>query len=168
MEGPETDGAGKAQARGGIRDRQIVLEPENQGMKSQTDGHAIWTLFWRLSALAFLGAAGFHLPQVLWPGDLAKEQAYHMIFVVIDTLLAFLVLRRPSWLPYLFTLFAIQQIWSHGARALELWAVGVFDQQSALVLLMMPVWLIALFVDPQRRSARLANVKLPTDSAANT
>ncbi len=124
-----------------------------------------WRQFCRLSAVAFVGAAGFHILQLIWLGELAKGSLYHAAFVAIDLSLAIFILRRPNWFPYFFAIVLIQQVWSPGQRAIEMWALGSFDYLSALVLVMMPVWFLALILDPDRKVSAVTGSSSQTESS---
>ncbi len=100
--------------------------------------------FWRLSATAFFAAAIYHLSQIPTPDQAVGAPWFHTVFVGIDLFFAAGLLLRPPWLPMIFACLVVHQIWTHGARAIALWSAGAFDHLSFLVIVMMPVWLVAL------------------------
>ncbi|MCP5074079.1 MAG: hypothetical protein GY947_12420 [Rhodobacteraceae bacterium] len=103
--------------------------------------------FWRVSAAIFVIAAVYHAYQALVPDQLAGSLWFHSSFILIDLFFAVCLLVRPRWLPLIFACLTCHQIWTHGGRAFTLLSEGIFDHVSFLVIIMMPTWLAALYIE---------------------
>jgi uncharacterized membrane protein YphA (DoxX/SURF4 family) len=67
---------------------------------------------------------------------------------VINLLVAYGLLKRPSYFLYLFILLMIQQFYSHGSDLVNLWNIQhKIDWMSLLVIVIFPVILIFLILD---------------------
>lgn len=104
-------------------------------------------VFWIASSVAFALASAYHAGLAASALAVRADLAFHSAFAVVDALFAIGLLLRPPWLAIAFACLAAQQIWSHGSQALAAWTAGGVDYLSWLIVVMMPVWLIALVAD---------------------
>ena len=108
-----------------------------------------------LVALAFVITAGIHLARGIAPppGDDAAA-ARHALFVAINLAAAAGVLLRPRWFAAPFALLVLQQLGSHGGRAVATAQAGaVPGAEDLAVVLFMPLVLGALVWDARRGSS---------------
>ena len=107
-------------------------------------------------ALGFTIGALYHLAAVVAPAfDLTGSRWRHMLFVGIDLLTAWYMLRRSLWLLPAFLALAVQQVHAHGGRLLRWWFVGsVVDWRSVLVLSVLAVAVALLLRDAWTRLHR--------------
>lgn len=76
----------------------------------------------RLFSLCFGLAALYHLVGFMFPDLVAPAPAWrHALFVGINTCGCWLLIARPTWLIWPFTLLTLQQIYSHTNRAVDWW-----------------------------------------------
>lgn len=87
-------------------------------------------------ALAFLVAAGYHAVAAVAPAiGIGGQRWRHVLFVAINLLTAWYLLRRPRWLLPAFLALIAQQVHSHGGGLVRLWRTQHrVDWVSALVL----------------------------------
>jgi hypothetical protein len=72
----------------------------------------------------------------------------HGLFVAIDSLFAALLLLRPRWLVFPFSVLTIYSLYSHGSHASTWWHIeGRVDWLSLGVVVVLPVMLIALILE---------------------
>ena len=72
----------------------------------------------------------------------------NILFIVINLLVAYGLLKRPSYFLYVFVLLMIQQFYSHGSDLVNLWNIQhKIDWMSLLVIVILPVILIFLILD---------------------
>ncbi len=110
-----------------------------------------------LLALAFAGAAAFHLAAAARPGvDESSSAPRHAAFVAVNLACAFGFARRPGWFAPAFALLTVQQLASHGGQALREWRAGRVDVASLAVLAVMPLALALLAADARRARAGAA------------
>jgi len=107
------------------------------------------------SAVLFIGAAAYHLYELIVSLADPRLTAFHGAFVVIDPVTAYFLLRRPDWFPYAFAALTFQQIYSHGTEALIVWrASAALDYVSLIIILLMPSLLVLLVYDALTRKSR--------------
>lgn len=108
-------------------------------------------------------AAVYHLAGVL--GALSTDATpvwRHLLFVTIDSVGVWYLLRRPLALLPLYCLIYVQQLHSHGVRALRWWALDArIDYLSVGTLLALSVALGALVIDARDRSPRVRRLVCP-------
>lgn len=109
-------------------------------------------IFW-IFALFWVIAAAYHLVGLF--GLANDDPAWrHALFVVIDLLLAYGILKRPRYFSWLFLVFLVQQSYTHGSRFLNQWEQqGTVDWISLLVLVVLPVVFYWLRKDEKARQA---------------
>lgn len=77
----------------------------------------------------------------------------HLVFVLVTGVMAYLMLKRPRVLPYLFAVLLIQQLYSHGKDVYLAWTQqGRIDWIGVGVVLIMPSIFLSILLD-----ARVAN-----------
>jgi hypothetical protein len=75
----------------------------------------------------------------------------HAIFVAINAIEAYGMLRRPRWFIPFFAVMVVQQLYSHGSWALDAYRLGRPDWRSWMVLLTMPAMLLLLVYDARAK-----------------
>jgi uncharacterized membrane protein len=110
-------------------------------------------LCFRILAIGAVLAAGYHAAGLA--GLLANSQApawRHALFIAIDLVLAWYLLRRPLWMFPLFVLLFIQQAVSHGRHAIDLYrSRHVIDYISLVDLAALSIGLVLLTLDARNR-----------------
>jgi hypothetical protein len=115
-------------------------------------------LFRIASILAFI-AAGYHFIGLFYPVNSAPQWR-HALFVVIDSLCAYGLIKRPKYFIYFFFLFLAQQFYTHGGRLLSQWNDHhTIDWISILVLLFMPTVFIQLIIERKNRETESSVTK---------
>ena len=80
--------------------------------------------------------------------------ARHFVFVLITGLMAYLMIKRPRFLPYLFAVLLTQQLYSHGKDVYIAWTQqGQIDWIGLGVVLIMPCIFISILLDAKARKA---------------
>jgi hypothetical protein len=123
-------------------------------------------IFIMLAALS-AGAAVYHIAGAAGriPGDDGSLWR-HALFVAIDLLGAWYLVRRPIPLLPVFVLLVCQQYLSHGSRALRWWHESErIDIISLGTLLMLTVSLVLLVLDARDRSPRVRSIVCPFPSS---
>ena len=100
-------------------------------------------------ALFFVISAGYHLVTVFFKVNTSPLWR-NLLFIVINLLVSYGLLKRPAYFIYLFILLMLQQFYSHGSDMINLWNLQhKVDWMSLLVIIMLPVILVFLFLDRQ-------------------
>ncbi len=128
------------------------------------------TLAFRLAAAASVFAAFYHATAIAMPefGRLAYPPGYplwrHIVFVLIDGNLGWLLLRRPIWLIWPYAALTVQAAASHGGAAWMMWRQnGRIDWISIVVVIGLPLVLGLLYVEWRNRRAS-SNPTTSTDA----
>ncbi len=74
----------------------------------------------RIFALFFIAAAVYHFAGLFYPVNSAPVWR-HGLFVVINLLFAWGMLKRPAWFIYVFFVLLLQQLYGHGSALLNHW-----------------------------------------------
>ena len=113
------------------------------------------TLF-RIFAAGSLAAAAYHVAAYVHPAfSFGGSPARHAVFAVIDSICAFLFLRRPLWFVFVFATVAAETVWSHGRLAWRLLQTEErYDWLSIAVVFLVPVVLVFLIKDAVDRRDR--------------
>ncbi len=100
-------------------------------------------------AAAFALAALFHIAALGAPSIGESSPVWrHALFVAVNAALCVLMVRRPRWFPYAFTLLCAQQLYSHAVSFVHVLAdQRRMDWASLVVLLAMPVVTALLWMD---------------------
>jgi hypothetical protein len=107
----------------------------------------------RILAVGAVLAAAYHAAGLadLLPSSRTPDWR-HALFIGIDLLLAWYLLRRPLWMFPLFVFLFVQQAVSHGQYAIELWQTRrVFDYISLIDLAALLFALVLLIADLKDR-----------------
>ncbi|HMA92261.1 MAG TPA: hypothetical protein VKP30_06225 [Polyangiaceae bacterium] len=78
----------------------------------------------------------------------------HTLFFVVDLALGWGFWNRPRWFVWCFALLCVQQLHSHGQRALDWARAGRVDWISLLVIASIPIALWALVRDGQAQTRK--------------
>jgi hypothetical protein len=118
-------------------------------------------LLFHLAAAGALVAVAIHAAALTVPAFAAATYPpgypawRHVLFVTIDSSLAWLFLRRPAWFVWAFAALTVQVIYSHGGAALAAWRHdGRVRWIDALALVAIPLALGLLVTDYRRRTGR--------------
>lgn len=109
-------------------------------------------LFWTFAS--FWGiAAAYHFVGIF--GKVNEDPPWrHTLFVGIDLLFAYGLLKRPRYFSSLFLLLMVQQYYTHGAKLLNKWEKQArVDWASLGVLVVLPIVLVFLKKDAKAQSA---------------
>jgi hypothetical protein len=100
----------------------------------------VFAVFFAVSAIYHLVALFFKInTSPLWR---------NLLFIVINLLVAYGLLKRPPYFIYLFILLMIQQFYSHGSDLVNLWnQQHKLDWMSLLVFIILPVIFVFLLLD---------------------
>ncbi len=91
---------------------------------------------------------GFVAPELVLPAPRWR----HGLFILINALGAWLVLRRPPGLVLPFLAITLQQMYSHGTRALTWWhREQRVDWISLCIIVILPLALVLLIKDARER-----------------
>jgi hypothetical protein len=98
-------------------------------------------------------AAVYHLVGLFMPAISPHTPAWrHALFVGINLVAAWLMLRRPSWFCFAFAVLTLQQLYGHGGKLLRTWrGEGHVEWISLIVIIVMPIMAAMLFRDWHRR-----------------
>lgn len=129
-------------------------------------------VLFRASAAGALVAAVFHAVAMLssTAAALEYEPTYpawrHVVFIVIDSSVAWLFLRRPMWLVWAYAVLTAQILSSHGMGAWVVWTnEHRIDWISVAISIAAPVALVLLLLDWRERRisdrARLKHARPP-------
>ena len=123
-------------------------------MRRIREGATFRTRAFRVAAAAAATAAAYHATAIAVPAfaRIAYPPGYptwrHVVFVLIDANLAWLLLRRPIWLIWPYSVLTAQVIYSHGGWAWRLWhAHGRIDPISVAMVIGVPLVLGLLVAD---------------------
>ena len=106
-----------------------------------------------IAAIVLSVAAGlFHLVGLFYNVNDAPMWR-HGLFVVINFLCAFLFIKRPGFFVYLYTLFAVQQYYTHGKKLLEGFSEPKNIWLDFFVLLFVAIFLVNLMLEKRGKSA---------------
>jgi hypothetical protein len=118
--------------------------------------------FVALAALS-AGAAAYHVAGVA--GQIPSDGSplwRHALFVAIDLLGAWYLIRRPIALLPAFVVVVCQQYLSHGSRAMRWWnEFARIDTLSIGTLVMLTVALVLLMLDARDRSTLVRRIVCP-------
>ena len=109
------------------------------------------------AAIASFAALLFHLKGIFYPS--AETPAWrHAIFVAVNCICIHGFLKRPRWFTWFVGLLTLQQWYSHGSYAIELWQKQhSIHWISVCVVIFMPVLFVLLLIDRKLIRKDLAN-----------
>lgn len=102
-------------------------------------------------ALLAFAAMVYHIVGSIKPFD-ATPAWRHALFVAINIICIYGLLKRPVWFTWFWALLVVQQLYSHGSHFIRLLSQGKFAWIDFGVLVITPVIFILLIVD--KRSTR--------------
>ena len=103
-----------------------------------------------VAAALLVFTAGFH---VLRAAGGEGNVARHVVFVVVDLVLAALLLLRPRWAFYPALLLSVQQVYSHGLDLSQSFLGSApLDKTSLAVCLFFPTLMTLLYMERQEQS----------------
>jgi hypothetical protein len=114
-------------------------------------------LLFRVSAVGAVIAAMFHAAAMLSPAIARLEYsptypaARHVVFIIIDLALGWLLLRRPRWLVWAFAVLTLQQLNGHGRGAWTLWTEHRRIDWISVVVSVFALAVLALLIIDRRR-----------------
>lgn len=97
-------------------------------------------------ALLAFAAMIYHITGVIKPFD-ATPAWRHSLFIGINIICIFGLLKRPNWFVWFWGILTLQQLYSHGSHFLRLLEEGKFTWIDLGVLILMPVIFILLLLD---------------------
>jgi hypothetical protein len=97
-------------------------------------------------ALLALAAMVYHVIGAIKPFD-ATPAWRHSLFIGINIICIYGLLKRPVWFIWFWTLLTLQQLYSHGAHFVRLLSENKFTWIDFGVLVLMPVIFILLLID---------------------
>jgi len=103
------------------------------------------TLFKVFAVLAF-AVMLYHTICAVQPFD-ATPAWRHTLFIGINTICIYGLLKRPKWFVWFFGLLTIQQLYSHGSHFIQVFRENKINPIDAAVLLLMPLIFILLLQD---------------------
>lgn len=131
----------------------------NAPIISSPSRHTIFAVLAALSAVA----ASYHVAGLL--GQLSGDTTphwRHALFIVIDGVGVWYLLRRPLPLLPIFGVLVGQQFVSHGGRAIRWWgASGRVDAISIGTLVALSIAFVLLILDARDRSPRVRRIVCP-------
>ena len=99
--------------------------------------------------LAFC-ALVFHLKEIFYPTAITPAWR-HTIFVLINCICIYALLKRPAWFVWFVGLLTLQQWYSHGSYAVELWQTAHKIHWISLgVIVLLPILFILLIFDREK------------------
>jgi hypothetical protein len=105
--------------------------------------HLIFIVFAAISFLAML----YHIRGFFYPTTLSPAWR-HAIFVGVNTICIYGVLKRPDWFLWFVAALTLQQWYSHGSYAIAVWQKQhIIHWTSVADVLLLPVLLILLRAD---------------------
>jgi hypothetical protein len=104
----------------------------------------------------FMGAAAYHVFGLVRPDLVVPSPPWrHALFVAINAGLATALVARVRGLVFIILALTLQQIYSHGTYAYEVWlAERRLDWASVVVLLGLPALLLAVLAEDRSRARR--------------
>ena len=124
--------------------------------------HSRHTIFAVLAALS-AGAAAYHVAGAL--GQLSGDTTphwRHALFIAIDLVGVWYLLRRPLLLLPIFAVLVGQQFVSHGSRAIRWWAESArIDAISIGTLAALSIAFVLLILDARDRSPLVRRIVCP-------
>ena len=105
----------------------------------------VFAIMFGTTAMYHFGAVFFKLND--------STQLRNIVFVVINLVCIYGVLKRPLWFIYFFSVLFIQQSYSHGISLFVTYKSGKMDWISILDLVLLPVILFFLISDLRKKKA---------------
>ena len=111
-------------------------------MSDSKTRHKIFIVF----AILFFAPLCYHMAGAIKPFD-ATPVWRHTLFIGINVICIYGLLKRPNWFVWFFGILTLQQLYSHGSHFINLVRENKVNLIDAAVLLLMPVVFILLLKD---------------------
>jgi hypothetical protein len=109
---------------------------------SKKTRHILFIIFAVLAFAALL----YHTAGAVQPFD--KTPAWrHTLFIGINTICIYGLLKRPEWFVWFFGILMVQQLYSHGNHFIKVLQENKLNLIDASVLVLMPLIFILLLMD---------------------
>ncbi len=116
---------------------------------------ALHIIFYAFAIICFI-AMLYHIKGIFYPTKLSPTWR-HGIFICINIIFIYGVLKRPKWFICLAAILTVQQWYSHGGYAIHLWQTeNKIHWISVAVILLLPVLIWLLFIDRKIKSPATA------------
>jgi hypothetical protein len=100
-----------------------------------------------------VGALVFHIKEIIYPTQ-STPAWRHAIFVLVNCICIYGLLKRPYWFIWFTALLTLQQLYSHGSYAFKVWQQhNVIDWISIGIVILLPVLLILLIFEKTKHSS---------------
>lgn len=110
--------------------------------------HTAFIAFAVVAALAML----YHVRGIFYPTILTPAWR-HSLFVIINAVCMYGCLKRPRWFTWFIALLTVQQWYSHGSYAVELWKTQhQIHWISVADIVLLPLLLLLLVADKKNKS----------------
>jgi hypothetical protein len=108
----------------------------------------------RVAAVLFMSAAAYHAFGLVRPDLVVPSPPWrHALFIAINAGLAAALVKRVRGLLLIILALTLQQLYSHGTYAWQVWATERrLDWASVVVLLGLPALLLAVAADDRSRA----------------
>lgn len=93
----------------------------------------------------------YHIAGAVKPFD-ATPVWRHTLFIGINVICIYGLLKRPNWFVWFFGILTLQQLYSHGSHFINLQQEDKVNLIDAAVLLLMPLVFILLLIDKKRNT----------------
>lgn len=103
-----------------------------------------------LFALLAFAAALYHIYGAIKPFD-STSAWRHILFIGINIICMYGLLKRPVWFVLLFGILTLQQLYSHGLHFITLLKKGEFIWIDFCVLLLLPLIFVLLLIDKKSK-----------------
>ena len=108
--------------------------------------HMLFIVFALLAFAALL----YHTAGAVQPFD--KTPAWrHTLFIAINTICIYGLLKKPKWFVWFFGALTIQQLYSHGSHLIKLLGENKANLLDAAVIILMPLIFILLLINQKSK-----------------
>ena len=117
----------------------------------------VLSIIFIVAAIASFAALLFHLKGIFYPS--VETPAWrHVVFIAVNSICIYGVIKRPGWFIWFVGLLTLQQCYSHGSYAIELWQKQhSVHWVSVCVVIFMPVLFVLLLIDRKFKLKDSAN-----------
>jgi hypothetical protein len=107
---------------------------------------ALHIIFYAFTIISFI-AMLYHIKGIFYPTTLTPAWR-HGIFVCINIICIYGVIKRPKWFIWFAVILTVQQWYSHGSYAIHLWQTeNKIHWISVVDVILLPVLVWLLFLD---------------------
>jgi hypothetical protein len=112
-------------------------------------------------SIAFGVAALYHLVAVFYPTISNDSLWRNILFIFINILGSWGIIKQPNWFIYFFSVWMIQQLYTHGCEVLQIWNnEHRIAWLSTTPLIIMPSAFIFLILERFSGSKKLFKLKI--------